>query len=140
MTTPSPDQPDRRKATRLQGYDYAQAGGYFVTIVSHNRAQIFGEITGELATLSAIGEILRACWCEIPQHFPNVSLDEFVIMPNHLHGIIFIHESAVVGATHASPLPRGPTPGSLAAIIGSFKSSVSRYVHALPRLDGMKIW
>jgi hypothetical protein len=130
-----------RKSLRLQNYNYAQPGGYFVTIVSKDRAPIFGDINENLVILSSIGETLGACWQEIPLHFPNTSIDEFVIMPNHLHGVIFINESSV-GATHASPLrgdpmqSRGPVSGSMAAIIGSFKSSVSRRVHALPCMEG----
>jgi REP element-mobilizing transposase RayT len=177
-----------RKSIRLPDYDYTQAGGYFVTMVSYKRICLFGEVVGghmiliysnsslraffakqsrfrifawpissrngtKCERLSSIGVIVKACWLETPAHFLNSSLDDFVVMPNHIHGIKFINETQV-GATHASPLrngldphnplppryPRGPAPASLSAIIGSFKPSVSRLVHAFPGMKGIMVW
>ena len=81
-----------RRSIRLQGYDYAQAGAYFVTVCAYNRECLFGEIMGEEMQVNASGEIVIACWHDIPRHFANVELDAFVVMPNHVHGIIMLRD------------------------------------------------
>ena len=81
-----------RRSIRLQGYDYSQAGGYFVTIVAWYREFLFGKIVNKEMELSQYGEVVQKWWQEIPVHFPNVETGAFVVMPNHIHGIIFIHE------------------------------------------------
>ena len=73
---------------RLRGYDYSQSGAYFVTICARHRKCLFGSITDGKMRLSEIGQIVLEYWKRIPQHFPSVKLGEFVIMPNHMHGII----------------------------------------------------
>lgn len=77
-----------RKSIRLKGYDYSQEGGYFVTICTKNRASVFGDVVDGEMRLSTVGEIAGQCLVEIPIHFPNVVLDEFTILPNHVHGIL----------------------------------------------------
>jgi REP element-mobilizing transposase RayT len=80
----------RRRSIRLPEYDYAQAGAYFVTLCTHNREPLFGDIVdGEMA-LNEFGEIVHRCWTALPGHFSHVCLDAFVVMPNHLHGVIII--------------------------------------------------
>jgi REP element-mobilizing transposase RayT len=79
-----------RKSIRLQGYDYSQAGAYFVTMVVQGRECLFGEIVNGEMHLNEYGEIVQKWWNEIPIHFPNVELGAFVIMSNHVHGIIWI--------------------------------------------------
>jgi putative transposase len=80
----------RRRSLRLQGYSYAQAGAYFVTVCTHNRECLFGEIVDGEVRLSEMRTIAEECWRAIPNHFPNVALDVFVVMPNHVHGIMMI--------------------------------------------------
>jgi len=75
---------------RLSGYDYSQAGAYYVTIVTHQRDCLFGEIVNEEMILNDLGKIADDCWRGISEHFPNVELGAHVIMPNHAHGIIVI--------------------------------------------------
>jgi putative transposase len=87
-----------RRSIRLKGYDYSQAGLYFITICCYDKLCLFGEIivpnnqsaNNNLAQmmLNDAGKIAHECWLEIPNHFPNVVLHEFVVMPNHIHGII----------------------------------------------------
>jgi REP element-mobilizing transposase RayT len=79
-----------RQSIRLKGYDYTQAGAYFVTIVTEQREPVFGKIVNGEMILNEYGKIVQKWWDEIPTHFPNVELGAFVIMPNHVHGIIFI--------------------------------------------------
>ncbi len=81
-----------RKSIRLQGYDYSQAGYYYITICSHNHQELFGSIENGETVLSEIGSLVKTFWEDIPSHFP-VTLDQWVIMPNHIHGIIVIHPS-----------------------------------------------
>ncbi|MBA3872295.1 MAG: hypothetical protein H0X30_24395 [Anaerolineae bacterium] len=94
-----------RHSTRLKGYDYSQEGAYFVTICTFRKEWSFGEIQNDLMTLSLYGKIASDYWARIPKHFPHIELDEFVIMPNHVHGILLINDStAPVGAQHVAPL------------------------------------
>ena len=79
-----------RRSIRLQGYDYSQVGAYLVTIVTWRREFLLGEIMNGEMRLSRYGEIIQKWWEEIPVHFSNVETGAFVIMPNHVHGIIFI--------------------------------------------------
>ena len=83
----------RLSSVRLPGYDYSQAGAYFVTICSQDRLCWFGEIKNSQMILSKSGKIINKIWQLIPQYFENSRLDEFIIMPNHLHGIIILNES-----------------------------------------------
>ena len=83
----------RIESARMPGWDYASPGYYFVTIITKDREPVFGKIVDGVMTLSPIGEIARRYWSEIPMHFPNVAIDEFVIMPDHMHGIIVIRPS-----------------------------------------------
>jgi len=86
VTTPARN----RRTIRLPGYDYAQPGAYFVTIVTHGRVCALGSVVDENVILSNQGIIVQRSWKDLPQHFQQVVLDEFVIMPNHIHGILMI--------------------------------------------------
>jgi len=86
-----------RRSTRLQGYDYAMEGLYFITICCQERECYFGEIVEDatqdidkqpIMVLNDVGNIANQCWLEIPEHFPHVVLHEHIVMPNHVHGII----------------------------------------------------
>src|SRR3989338_6303074 len=83
----------RIPSSRLPNWDYSSNGYYFITICTKGRKQYFGEIINNVMCLSIIGEIAKKYWLEIPKHFPFVELDEFVVMPNHVHGIIVIREN-----------------------------------------------
>lgn len=84
-----------RHSTRIKGYDYSQPGSYFITLCAHNRDCWFGKVIDGTIQLSPMGKVASDCWWQIPRHFPNVVLDEFVVMPNHLHGIITIAHNPV---------------------------------------------
>ncbi|MBD8388249.1 transposase [Dysgonomonas sp. BGC7] len=83
----------QRCSIRLCGYDYSQEGLYFVTICTQDKACLFGNISDDEIVLNDVGKIAKHCWLSIPQHFSNAALHEFVIMPNHIHGIIEIVEA-----------------------------------------------
>jgi len=93
-----------RKSNRLQGYNYAQLGLYFVTICTFKNECIFGRIEKGKMILNSAGNAANQCWLEIPIHFPHVALHEHVIMPNHVHGIIELTYTDGVGAKNFSPL------------------------------------
>ena len=141
-----------RQSIRIQGFDYASPGSYFVTIVSHQRSNIFGEVLHGEVKLSPVGKVVERKWQEIPSHFKNISLDVFVIMPNHIHGILNINERSDeeahfrsftiddVAVLNDPGFPKGPKPQSLGAIIGLFKSAVTKKIHELCLLENEKVW
>ena len=79
-----------RRSIRLPAFDYRSAGAYFVTVVTHGRQCLFGEVVGGSMCRNATGDVVARCWAAIPQHFAFVTLDEWVIMPNHMHGILIL--------------------------------------------------
>jgi putative transposase len=80
----------RRHSIRLPNYDYSQPGYYFVTLCAHDRECLFGDIENNNIVLSNVGKMVEKKWHDLPVHFPGIELDQMVIMPNHLHGIIII--------------------------------------------------
>ena len=85
-----------RRSIRLKGYNYSQNGAYFVTICVQNREFLFGKIENGEMVLNDAGKMIEKYWREIPEHYPNVILDAFVIMPNHVHGILIIDNNVGV--------------------------------------------
>jgi putative transposase len=126
-----------RKRQRLSGHDYTSPGDYFVTICTDQGHSIFGSIVGGEMHLNTAGQTARDCWNAIPEHFPNASIDTFVVMPNHIHGIIRI----TTGRPHTETVPRsGAAPRSLGAIVGSFKAAVSKRINEARASPGAPIW
>ena len=121
-----------RKSIRLKYYDYSMPGEYFVTICTFDHVCAFGEIVESEMRLSHAGTIIKHCWEEIPFHFSNVELDDYVIMPNHIHGILILRERTV-GAEYIQPLPQKTfqhvIPNSIPSIVRSFKAAVTRECH-----------
>ena len=135
----------KRRSIRLQDYDYTQNGAYFVTIGTQNREEIFGNIVDGEMHPDVLGEIVLECWQSIPEHFPHAELDEFVMMPNHLHGIVVIADDADHRrARHGVPLRSErfgkPVSGSLPTIIRSFKTAAASRVNKLRNTPGESIW
>jgi len=97
-----------RRSIRLKKYDYSQEGPYFITVCTQNRESLFGKILEEKMYLNPAGHMIRQIWDSLPSRFPNIKLDEFVIMPNHIHGIIILN--------------RSNEPHSIAQICQAFKS------------------
>ncbi|MBC7260082.1 MAG: transposase [Chloroflexi bacterium] len=133
-----------RRAIRLRGWDYRDAGAYFVTICTHGGQPLFGDVADGTMRLNEYGEIVAACWRDLPRHHPHVELDAFVVMPNHVHGIIVIRGDACGrGDACVAPTadgPRGPIPQSLGAIIGSFKSACTRRINEMRGTPGAPVW
>jgi REP element-mobilizing transposase RayT len=81
-----------RRSIRLSGYDYSQNGLYFVTICTHNREYLFGDIRDGEMHLNDAGKMIQRVWDEIPIYYPSIGIEQFIVMPNHIHGIIAIHD------------------------------------------------
>jgi REP element-mobilizing transposase RayT len=118
-----------RRSIRLKGYDYSQAGAYFITLCTQDRACLFGRVMNGEMRLNDAGRMVWAEWHRLPERFPHLVLDAFVVMPNHVHGILVITDPApTVGATVGATPTVGattrvaPTVGN---IIGAFKSRVT---------------
>jgi REP element-mobilizing transposase RayT len=136
-----------RRSIRLPTHDYTAPGGYFVTVCTYERVCLFGDVIEDKMRLNDTGKIVRDEWMRSAAIRREIVLDEFVVMPNHVHGIVMIRES--VGATGRSPLhgaPRsplvrsGPPPRSLGSFVGGFKSAVATHVSALRGTRGVTIW
>ena len=115
-----------RISIRLKEYDYSQPGEYFITVCTHDHECTLGKIVDGEMRLNEVGRIVEKCWKEIPRHFINVKLDEFVFMPNHLHGILTINEP--VGVQNFEPLQntyQHIVSKSLGSIIRSYKAAVT---------------
>jgi len=139
--------PDKhhRQSLRLRTWDYTTSGGYFITLCTYQRENLFADVT--------LRELVEHTWQNIPQqpHAEQATLDEWVVMPNHLHGILMLaeiepnDESDIKPNNHPSELPRsyparGVKSSSVGAIIGNFKSLVTRRANNLWRTSGEKVW
>ncbi|MEP7218526.1 MAG: transposase [Bacteroidota bacterium] len=132
-----------RRSIRLRDYDYSACGGYFITMVVHRRRSILGRVSDGDILLSPSGNIVLDVWLEIEDRYPQVRLDEFVIMPDHIHGIIMI----VDNQSAAPSPPCSPEEYRISRrrmvlpkIIGYFKMNTSKRVNALVGSGGRHLW
>ncbi len=130
----------RRRSIRLPGYDYAQLGAYFITICTNRRRCLFGEIADSEMRLNAIGRIVEEEWFRSAEIRREIILDVFVLMPNHMHGIIHIEYTTDVGATGRSPLQPGPARHSLASFVAGFKAGTTTRINALRGTPRQPVW
>jgi len=128
-----------RTSIRLQGYDYRLEGAYFVTICTHGRHCLLGEVAEGEMQLNEAGRIAAAAWGWLAEQYPHVSLDASVVMPNHLHGIIILG-----GNTKDRPQEGGsrtaPTKKPLGRLIAAFKTVSSKTLNALPEPPAVRLW
>ena len=137
-----------RRSIRLRGYDYSRAGAYFVTICIQNRECLFGEILDGKMLLNGAGRIVAGEWNHTTALRTNVELDEFVIMPNHIHGVVVIVESRRGVLQCKGVLQYAPTTPSrlqspsqtIGAIVRGFKSAVTKRINELRETPGAKLW
>jgi hypothetical protein len=119
-----PYDPNRhhRRSIRLKGYDYSQAGAYFITICTQDRACLFGKVVNGEMRLNDAGRMVLAEWNMLPERFPHVVLDAFVVMPNHVHGIVVITNPATDDTATTAPTIVGtglvpvPNAGTMGAV------------------------
>ena len=152
-----------RRSIRLKGYDYSQAGAYFITICTHNRECLFGEIIEGQMHLNEIGKIVESEWLKTAEIRDEVELDAFTVMPNHVHGIIVItgnsSPSEPVGAHGRAPNvdmmaddlgvaavradgrpPLRRQPKSIGSIMAGFKSTVTKQINEIRQTPGAPVW
>jgi putative transposase len=153
-----------RRSIRLKGYDYGKADFfYFITICTHDRQRIFGEIRNGNMILNESGKIANQCWLDIPKHYPYVVIHQFVIMPDHVHGILEITQrtndhvnnngDGNIGANYNSPLyshndnsppffhhdnshPHSPS-GTIGAIVRGYKIGVTNWMRQNTRVQNV---
>jgi putative transposase len=153
----------KRKPLRLPNYDYSQNGAYYITICTHHRECVFGEVVDGVMVLNEAGRMVESVWHNLPNHYPNIVLDAFIIMPNHLHFIIFvgsIHESTQAPDAHVGdglqpsqsceyPSREGykwegykpsPTFHGLPEIIRGFKTFSSKQINQHRQTQGIPVW
>jgi REP element-mobilizing transposase RayT len=146
-----------RRSIRLRVYDYTAPGPYFITICTCDGVHLLGDVKDGTIHLSEMGDVVARTWCDLARHRPGVVLDQWVVMPNHFHGIIALpaRDARTIGvalaawrARHpvsaptgrAAGRPRGPTPRSLGAIVGAFKSATTRQINLLRSTPGLPVW
>jgi len=131
-----------RRSIRLPGYDTSTPGAYFVTICTHDRELLLGDVMNGRMAPSDFGNVVEATWSKIPNHFGNAECDALCLMPNHIHGILVLLTIDGRGtACRATIAQLGhPVPGSLATIIRSFKSASTRRINALRGTPGYPLW
>ncbi len=104
-----------RRSIRLPGYDYTSEGAYFVTLVTHRRERLFGKIVDDEMVLNEFGKIVYFTWNDLPNHNPDIGLDEFIIMPNHIHFIVYLFNPAHTVGAGSQPAPVDPTVNDIPA-------------------------
>ncbi len=157
-----------RRSIRLKGYDYTREGAYYVTVCANGKC-IFGDVNNGKMVLNVYGNIIKQCWSAIPEHFSNIKLDEYVVMPDHIHGIIMIGgcgdqlsndgvDDACRGTACRAPTSDGSAPtsdgsrnekierfgkpvsGSLSTVMRSFKSAVTKRINEIQNTSGTCLW
>jgi len=129
---------NQRKSIRLAGYDYRTPGAYFITVCSHKREYLFGEVLNGVMNINEYGQIVQSTWDDLIHHNFGIELGEFVVMPNHIHGVIIIND--VVGAgSEPAPTDPAPTP-PLSEIVRQFKTFSARRMNILRNTPGVPIW
>jgi REP element-mobilizing transposase RayT len=145
----------RIETTRLQNWDYTTYGAYFITICTHNRENLFGHIANGEMHLNDNGKIVEQCWYNLPNHYPNLILDAFVIMPDHIHGIMMINavetglkpvsiHSQKTGlkpvSTSQSPSPSSSKSHGIFEFVRALKTFSSRQINEINGTPGKPRW
>ena len=131
----------RRRSIRLQGYDYSQAGAYFVTVCTPYRRCLFGDVVDGRVVLTRYGRIAAECWEWLGARDPHVQLDEWIVMPNHLHGIIVMSDDNLAGKGGSRTAPtvtiaRKP----LGRLVGAFKTVSAKRINSSRGTPGARFW
>ena len=124
-----------RRSIRLKGYDYSNAGAYFVTIVAWQREMLFGEIVDKEMVLNEFGQIVSEKWQWLETQYPYIELGAWIVMPNHFHGILVINGR---GGSRSAPTPIKCKP--LGGLIGAFKTVSTKQINLLRDTEGQAVW
>lgn len=144
MMPSEPSHPRRRRSIRLRHFDYRSDALYFVTICTSQRRCLFGKADDGGVQLNSLGEIAQWHWLDVPNHHP-VHLEAHVVMPNHVHGVLFIHDNPTdsdVGTAGRAPTRAfaDPERAALSAVIRSFKSAAARHINQTRGTPGAPVW
>ena len=131
-----------RHSIRLNEFDYTSSGAYFLTICTYGKICLFGDVVDCKMCLNEYGMAVRDEWLKTAILRPHIELDEFIVMPNHIHGIIFIEASNTRGTACRAPAERfgNPTAHSIPTIVRSFKSAATKNINIRRRTPGVALW
>jgi len=151
-----------RRSIRLKGFDYSRSGAYFITICVRDRECLFGEIMDGEMEINQFGQLVESVWNDLPSHYPHLSLDRFVVMPNHIHGIVIfdasgaiddivnnVHGADIVGAglkpaptEHAQmeSVAMESNRHGLPEIVRTFKTFSARRINEIRNIPGVPVW
>jgi len=137
-----PYDPERhhRRSIRYRGWDYASDGWYFVTINTFGGEPLLSEVVDGEMILTNLGEIVEDEWCKTAQIRGYIHLDTYVVMPNHVHGIVAIIPDGTLPDATAGLRPNGLRPHSLSSIVGQFKSVTTKRINSVRRTPGAPVW
>ena len=128
-----------RRSIRLKGWDYSGSADYFITICTRDRECLFGEIIDNEMVLNKLGRVAKEWWLQIPKYYENVELDEYIIMPNHIHGVI-----AILGDDHGrggvTPPLQNKNKPTLGKIVAYFKYQSTKQINEIQNSQGNPIW
>ena len=138
----APDRPQRHNSLRHPGFDYTSAGAYFVTICAAHRVCLFGEVAGGCMQLNPLGHVACSTWPALVEHHACAKVDEYVVMPNHVHALIWLQPlPPPIAPTGTQQRAFGnPVADSLSTLIGSYKSSVTQQAKRKRLLPGPVLW
>ena len=125
-----------RQSIRLKGYDYAQAGAYYVTVCVQDRKCPFGNVNDGKMMSNDAGKIVNDSWRWLGDQYEYVELDEFIVMPNHIHGIICVNDAGRGGSRTAPTIKRKP----LGRLIGAFKTVSTKQINITRQTSGNQLW
>ena len=130
----------RKNSLRKPGYDYRMPGYYFVTIDTYEKECLFGDVQNGKMILNEPGTVASHHWLQIPKHHPTVQLDEYIVMPNHLHGIIVLKGNPIDILTEQETGNFQPQKKSLSLFIRTYKAAVTRNIHRKFPSSPERIW
>ena len=127
----------KRRSIRLRGYDYSTPGAYFITACTHNRLLLFGRVVDGKVEANRIGAVVEDCWSKLPDHYDHVAIDAFILMPNHIHGVITI---VGAGLKPALPATIDPKRHGVPEIVRAFKTFSARRINQMRASTGAPVW
>jgi REP element-mobilizing transposase RayT len=131
-----------RRSIRLKNYDYSHSGAYFVTVCTHNRECLLGEITDSEMVVNEYGTIVSKSWEWLGVQYDHVELDAWMIMPNHMHGIIVINHDSCRGGSRTAPTATVPMMKRkpVGRLIGAFKTVSTKQINQIRNTPGISVW
>jgi|HubBroStandDraft_6_1064221.scaffolds.fasta_scaffold119782_3 putative transposase len=135
------EEPPHRRSIRLKGRDYSWPGTYFVTICTAQRKSLLGRVEDGVMRENVLGRLVRAHWMQLPREFACIELDVFIVMPNHIHGMISLHRQVSAADPQHKPAEFAkPQTGSISWIVRTFKARATREARLLLNRPELNVW